>query len=404
MGGQHGTKAKKVGVNREMNVRKRISITVKPTNDCNMRCKHCYHAEEGFDSTMMNPEDAKKMIYVASKEYEDVYVVFHGGEPTLWGIDNFVSVLEYEEELMKQNDNLVIKNSIQTNGVLLDDNWADIFLKYNFTIGISFDGPHNDDLRVHTEHVYQNLLMLKKRGLKFGVLCVESSLSIKNLRNTYEWFKNQGFDFKVLALFMSGEAKLHEELELDIDEYVNELVELFKYWLYDQECTISARTFEDLLKVSDRLYCIQYGGSCIYNRICINPNGDIYPCGRPYTDDFKLGNINTMSLISEAFATDAYLNLVRISNERTSQCKEKCKFFGVCKGGCVSSAILEGSFEKIDNITCVRARKLLTAITSINNEIYKKFDNGEDLDKINPKALEIMKNSRKGKYVYTHTK
>lgn len=383
---------------------KRIAITVKPTNDCNMRCKHCYHAEEGFESCMLNPEYAKKMIRIATHEYDEIQVVFHGGEPTLWGIENFLSVLEYEEELMRENETLIIKNSIQTNGLLLNDAWLDMFAKYKFTVGLSFDGPHNDDLRMCTDVVYNNMLKLKEREMNFGVLCVESALSIKHFKQTYEWFKTEGFNFKVLALFMSGEAKLHAELELDIDEYVGALAEMFRYWLYDKECNISVRTFEDFLKVSDRLHCIQYGGSCIYNRICINPNGDIYPCGRPYTEDFILGNITTLSLISEAFSTEAYSNLARISNERVAQCKEKCKFFGVCKGGCVSSALLEGSFEKIDNITCVRARKLLTAITEINNEIYKKFDAGEGLDEINPRALKVMRDSRDGKFEHTHVR
>lgn len=383
---------------------KRIAITVKPTNDCNMRCKHCYHAEEGFESCMLNPEYAKKMIRIATHEYDEIQVVFHGGEPTLWGIENFLSVLEYEEELMRENETLIIKNSIQTNGLLLNDAWLDMFAKYKFTVGLSFDGPHNDDLRMCTDVVYNNMLKLKEREMNFGVLCVESALSIKHFKQTYEWFKTEGFNFKVLALFMSGEAKLHAELELDIDEYVGALAEMFRYWLYDKECNISVRTFEDFLKVSDRLHCIQYGGSCIYNRICINSNGDIYPCGRPYTEDFILGNITTLSLISEAFSTEAYSNLARISNERVAQCKEKCKFFGVCKGGCVSSALLEGSFEKIDNITCVRARKLLTAITEINNEIYKKFDAGEGLDEINPRALKVMRDSRDGKFEHTHVR
>ena len=72
--------------------RKRISITVKPTNDCNMRCKHCYHAEEGFQKEMLSTDAVKKMFDIAITEYDDIFVVFHGGEPTLWGVDNLVSV------------------------------------------------------------------------------------------------------------------------------------------------------------------------------------------------------------------------------------------------------------------------------------------------------------------------
>lgn len=380
----------------------RISITVKPTNDCNMRCKHCYHAEEGFDATMMNPEDAKKMLYIASKEYSEIHVVFHGGEPTLWGKQNFIDVLEYQRELVENGAGVVFKNAIQTNGFLIDDEWIEIFKKYSFTVGISFDGPHNDVLRTGTETVYKNMCRLKELGVNFGTLCVESGVSIQRLEDTYDWFKAEGFNFKVLALFMSGAALEHKELEMDIDAYVDNLCSLYSKWLYDKECSISMRTFEDLLKVSDKLFCIQYGGSCIFNRICINPNGDIYPCGRPYTEEFILGNIKTLERITDAFKTVAYKRLVDMSVARGKQCREKCNFYGVCKGGCVSSAILEGSFEKINNTTCVRAKKLLTKVTVINKEIYAKYDANEGIEDVNPIALKIMKKAREGKYDYSH--
>lgn len=383
---------------------RRIAITIKPTNDCNMRCRHCYHAEEGFSPVSMKIEYARKMLLVASREYEEIHVVFHGGEPTLWGIDNFRNVLRYEDELMKSRPGLVIKNAIQTNGVLFDEEWIRLFREYKFVIGISFDGPHNDDLRMQTEKVYDNMLMLKEKGIRFGALCVESGLSIKNLKDTYDWFNREGINFKVIALFMSGEAKEHSELELDINEYVDEVVKMYRYWLFDQECRVSVKTFEDLLKVSDKLYCIQYGGSCIHNRICLNPNGDLYPCGRPYTDDFILGNIEDLELISEAFASSAYVKLVEISAERARQCREKCEYFGVCKGGCVSSAIMEGSFEKIDNVTCVRAKRMLGAVTEVNNEVYGMYDSRTGLEKLNPRALRIMEKSRTGQFEYSHVR
>lgn len=379
-------------------LRRRISITVKPTNDCNMRCKHCYHAEEGFTAGMLEPNSVKKMLDIAIKEYDDIFVVFHGGEPTLWGTDNLASILEYELFLEQQNTNVKFRNSIQTNGVLINDEWIELFRKYSVVVGISFDGPHNDDLRANTDLVYKNMLALKNAGIDFGVLCVENGQSIGNLDDTYEWFKTAGFNFKVLALFMSGNAVAHKEFELNIDDYVDNLTKVYEKWLYDRACHISMKTFEDFLKVSDRLYCIQYGGSCIHKRICINPDGRIYPCGRPYTDEFVLGTIDDLDLISNAFNTPAYQKLVNISVERSHQCKERCKFFGVCRGGCVSSAILEGSFEKIDNTTCVRAKKLLTKVTAINNRVFALYDAEKDLDCFNPKALAVMKKSRAGAY------
>lgn len=402
--GLDGLKAKRAGAvamtTEPQKHRERISITVKPTNDCNMRCKHCYHAEEGFQKEMISPESVKKMFDVAIKDYDDIFVVFHGGEPTLWGVENLIEVLEYQQELEHENPSIKFRNSIQTNGVLLDESWIKTIQKYNIVVGVSFDGPHNDDLRSNTDLVYHNMVMMKEAGIPFGVLCVESGKSIINLESTYEWFKKEGFNFKVLALFMSGNALDHKELELNIDQYVDKLTQVYQKWLYDQECNISMRTFEDFLKISDRMYCIQYGGSCIYKRICINPDGKIYPCGRPYTEDFILGHIDTLERISDAYATPGYKRLAGMGAARAKQCMEHCKYYGICRGGCISSAILEGSFEKIDNTTCVRAKKLLSRVTAINDRVFGLYDNGKDLDRLNPRALHIMKKSRAGEFSF----
>lgn len=146
---------------------KRIAITLKPTNGCNMRCRHCYHAEEGFDATVMNPEHAKKMMLIASQEYDEIHVVFHGGEPTLWGLENFRSVLDYQKFLSENAGNLVFKNSIQTNGLLINDEWMGFLRENKFAIGVSFDGPHNDDLRMNTSNFsLDTLIAIKKDFLK----------------------------------------------------------------------------------------------------------------------------------------------------------------------------------------------------------------------------------------------
>lgn len=383
-----------------LTTKKRIAITIKPTNDCNIRCRHCYHAEEGFAKTVLPLESAKQMMDIALREFNEVFVVLHGGEPTLWGIDNVRSFYEYQAELKKLHPEVTFRNSIQTNGILLNDSWIKLFAKYRVSIGLSFDGPHNDDLRFNTETVYQNMKRMQELKMPFGVICVESQKSIHSLSKTYQWFNEEGINFKVLALFMSGFAANHKELELNINDYVNNLVDLYSTWLYDKNCKIIMRTFEDFLKISDKKYCLEYGGSCVCHRICLNPDGRIYPCGRPYTDDFVLGHIDSLNKITDAYSTPAYKKIIELSAKRSAQCQKNCEFFGICKGGCVSSAILEGSFDKIDNTSCVRAKTLLSQVMEINKDVYSKFDNGQDLDLFNPKALSIMQKVRDEKYEF----
>lgn len=372
----------------------RIAITIKPTHACNMRCRHCYHADEGFGTECLSLDYAKKIVALAAEEYKHVIASFHGGEPTLWGIKNFKSILEYEQEIKKSHPAVTIKNMIQTNALLLNEEWFELFAEGRFSVGTSFDGPHNDDLRQNTSQVYSILKSMQKYGIDFDTLCVETNLSISRILETYEWFKAEGFNYKILALFMSGEANAHPEIELDNDIYVNNLSRLYRIWLYDKKCSISVKTCEDLLRVSNRMTCMKYGGNCIFKRICINPNGDIYPCGRPYTDDFKLGHISALKSISQAFDSDAYKKLVDLSVSRCNQCKEKCRFFAVCNGGCISDAILEGSFDRIGNVTCERTKMLLDAITEINQDALSAFDQKNNLDQFNPHALKVMESLR----------
>ncbi len=71
-----------------------IAITVKPTLLCNMRCKHCFNGNKLNNSTVINIEKVKKLFLKASEEYSIIKVTFHGGEPTLAGIEFYKILFE----------------------------------------------------------------------------------------------------------------------------------------------------------------------------------------------------------------------------------------------------------------------------------------------------------------------
>ena len=61
---------------------------------------------------------------------------------------------------------------IQTNALLLNEEWFELFAEGKFSVGTSFDGPHNDDLRQNTSQVYSILKSMQKYGIDFDTLCV----------------------------------------------------------------------------------------------------------------------------------------------------------------------------------------------------------------------------------------
>jgi uncharacterized protein len=76
--------------------------------------------------------------YVEAQPTPEVAFVWQGGEPILPGLDFFQRVVELQRSYLKQK---TISNSLQTNGILLDDAWCRFLKQHNFMVGVSLDGP-----------------------------------------------------------------------------------------------------------------------------------------------------------------------------------------------------------------------------------------------------------------------
>lgn len=124
------------------------SILIKPASaNCNLDCKYCFYKclssnREEYSKGFMKNETLEKLIKNAI-EYADGYLTFafQGGEPMLARMDFYHKVVELKKLYSRNKRNLVIENTLQTNGVLIDRQWAEFFKKNNFLIGLSIDGP-----------------------------------------------------------------------------------------------------------------------------------------------------------------------------------------------------------------------------------------------------------------------
>lgn len=363
-----------------------ISLTIKPTNKCNMRCKHCYHAEEGFDDMALPIEEVRKLLDLAVIDYDLIHVLIHGGEPTICGYDYIKKIYDYQKELVGKYG-VKFTNTIQTNGLLIDDKWIELFKKNYVNVGISFDGLHNDDLRQYTDIVYSNIQRCKEKGLSIGVLCVETNKSIEKIIDTYKWFNERNISYKILPIFKCGYAKQNEVYLLNSEYYVRKLMELYKYWMHDGNCKIRVNTLEEFSKLFSKNYEMKFGGSCICHRLSINPDGSLYPCGRPYDQTFFLENINHVMSLPVLFQTPGYKKIKAIVKERQKNCMSNCQYFNICKGGCISNSIIDGSYSEIGGSSCVQSRLIFENVANINSEMLC----GENVKKIrNPRLLKLL--------------
>ncbi len=124
---------------------------IKLTNFCNLNCSYCYMFNLNDDTfkhslPKMHIQTAKKLLlevfeYCSGSKIKHFALVLHGGEPMLWGYENFAIFFDYYNELKHQYHDININFSLQTNGYLIDYAILDLFKKNRTTIGISLDGP-----------------------------------------------------------------------------------------------------------------------------------------------------------------------------------------------------------------------------------------------------------------------
>ena len=157
-----------------------VSILIKPASSaCNLQCKYCFyrdvanHREKSYEG-MLSLETMETVI-ASAMEYAEgsCSFAFQGGEPTLAGLDFYQRVVELEERYRRPG--VEIHNAIQTNGICVDEAWAEFFAKHHFLVGLSLDGatiPENKNAAYYLLEVIRCIYLcrgqLSGRWLSLG--------------------------------------------------------------------------------------------------------------------------------------------------------------------------------------------------------------------------------------------
>src|SRR5580658_9838800 len=180
------------------------SLLIKPVSAvCNLDCAYCFYLDREADpyqalpARRMTAETLERLIenYLFYSYPKGVFA-FQGGEPTLAGIGFFEQAVEYQKRHGRKGQ--VVSNSMQTNGVLIDDAWCRMFKEYKWLIGISLDGPEemHDLYRFNKggegtwKKVVRGLETLQKHGVEFNVLCVLSQANVEKPKEVYKFFRS----------------------------------------------------------------------------------------------------------------------------------------------------------------------------------------------------------------------
>lgn len=330
---------------------KNLSVLIKPASSlCNINCDYCFYhaiaserkiASYGIMELSVLEELVKKVFNFV--DGGTATLAFQGGEPTLAGLDFFKKAVEYAERYNNQGSK--VRYVIQTNGMLIDEEWA-IFLKENnFLVGLSLDGPskvHNRNRKDKKKKgTFNRVLKTKKIFDRFKVdyntLTVVDNNVAKNVREVYEFFKNEGVQFTqyIPCLDPLKSRQPGDKANLSVRGYADFLKKLFDLWYRDLKKGKyqSIRYFNDLVNIiitGEGASCDMKGRCSVQN--IIEADGSVYPCDFYVYDEWKLGNI-VNNTFEEIIFSEKANEFVAASYEISDRCKS-CKFYKICRGEC----------------------------------------------------------------------
>lgn len=325
-----------------------ISLLIKPASSaCNMKCKYCFYHDVAENRQISDygkmSLDTLEVIIKKTFEYADAIASFgfQGGEPTLAGLDFFKSVILLQK---KYNTKRVkVQNAIQTNGMLMDDEWAEFLKQNGFLVGLSLDGTQDihDRYRIDNgskgtfERVINAAKIMDKHKTEYNILTTVNKDVAKDIKRIYYFFKKQKFHYLQFIPCLDGYDCEKQDYSLTPELYGDFLKELFSLWYVDlnKGTPVSIRYFDNLVTM--------IGGyppeSCGMSGMCscyymIEADGSVYPCDFYVTDEWKIGNILTDGF-DQMHESETAKHFVEVSKQVADDCK-KCRHFQICRGGC----------------------------------------------------------------------
>ena len=327
-----------------------LSIMIKPASSlCNLRCKYCFYCDvaanrEVFSLGKMNEATAEKLIKDALSfaEGSSVAFAFQGGEPLLAGMDYFKFFTETVKKYNTKGSEIFY--SLQTNGTLIDDEWARFFTENKFLIGLSLDGDYEGNkFRVDAggQNSYYKIITaankLKKHKTEFNILTVLTGYCAENAERIYKYFRSQGFHYlQFIPCLRPMGDDTDSELYMTPKQYSDFLIRIFNLYVKDfaRGNYISIRQFDNWVRMylGERAEQCGLMGHCTHQFV-VEGNGNVYPCDFYCTDEWCLGNLSEMSLEEMAKSKKAF-EFIKDSIAVPEKCKN-CRFYPLCRaGGC----------------------------------------------------------------------
>ena len=334
---------------------------IKPIGSaCNLDCHYCYYRDKSEIYNNNMPCMSEELLEIYIKQYiegasqQNISFCWHGGEPLMAGLPFFRKAMELQR---KYAGDKVIENTLQTNGILVNEEWCCFFRENDFLIGLSLDGPEDihDAFRRDCggaptfARVMRAVELMTKHGVEFNILSTVNARSEGRGAEVYKFLSsiNPYLQFlpvveyvrerpgkRPLIVSPDEEDAVPAPWSVSAKGYGQFMCDVFDEWMkFDV-----GRKFVQLFDITLGNWCGVPPTLCAFGEVCgdglvVEHNGDVYSCDHFVYPEYRLGNIADNELVAmyrsseqQAFGRDK-------RDALPLECK-RCNYYFLCRGEC----------------------------------------------------------------------
>jgi len=365
-------------------VRRRFHVMAKPAGAaCNLDCGYCFYLSKeklagGLGRGRMRDGQLERLIqqYIEGVTAGDVVFSWQGGEPTLRGLDFFRKVVALQAKHARPGQR--IENDLQTNGMLLDAEWAQFLKEHRFLVGLSVDGPRelHDRFRITKQGaptfdgVMAAVELLRQYDVPFNTLTSVHRFNATHPLDVYRFLRREigstymqfipivqarGFETSApgtlgsLQLPMLGApralpghpASVVTEWSVDPDDYGRFLCAIWDEWRSNDLGSVLVNFAETLvaqhLGLPSQL--------CVHSEICgkgvaVEHDGAVYACDHYVYPEYSHGRLGDERSLADMVFSPEQVRFGYAKSEALPRFCRQCSDLSDCWGECPKNRLL----------------------------------------------------------------
>ena len=325
-----------------------FTVMAKPVGSrCNMRCSYCYYrgvlnSEQKNQFPRMDDAVLELFIsqYIEASNGPVVSFVWHGGEPTLAGPEFYRRAVELQKRYLPEGWSCW--NNLQTNGLLLDEEWCGFLAEAEFDVGVSLDGAQQVHDRFRKDkggngtyrRVAEAVGRLQAHGIQPDLLCTVTSETARDPLRVYRALRELGARWIQFIPIVRRESGAVTADSVSGENYGEFLCAVFDEWALHDVGKIGVQLFAEIARV----WAGGSAGLCWMAPACgraliVEQDGGVYSCDHYVTPEHRIGNINDQHLgVLADLPTQCRFGENK-GGSLPAQCRS-CQWLAVCNGGC----------------------------------------------------------------------